>query len=263
MDSKPHYVAANLHPAYELRYGWSAWPSSTFPDAPNRPLLESISSRWEQDGMRLLESNWSNDLIQITFSAKVDIAPIVVAARAKGRIEHGWRTADDKRVKFSRKVAVRSIGDSTRETIENYVRSQVQNASFADPRFREFMKRFTRCDPTVNLSEPVATLSGRYWYNLHLVLVTADRQMIVDEDELALITDESFRIADRQGYRISVLSVMPDHLHAGLQGRIEDSPQEIALAFMNNLASAIGRPRIWSNNYYVGTFGEYTMHAVR
>ena len=56
---------------------------------------------------------------------------------------------------------------------------------------------------------------------------------------------------------------MPDHLHVALRGNIEQSPHEIALAFQNNLAYALGRGKIWQDTYYVGTFGEYNMRAIR
>lgn len=55
---------------------------------------------------------------------------------------------------------------------------------------------------------------------------------------------------------------MPDHVHIALRGNVERSPQEIALAFQNGVAGHMGC-RIWEFNYYVGTFGEYTMDAVR
>ncbi len=48
-----------------------------------------------------------------------------------------------------------------------------------------------------------------------------------------------------------------------LRGNIEHSPQDIALAFLNNLAYAMGQNAIWQSGYYAGTFGEYDMGAVR
>ena len=64
--------------------------------------------------------------------------------------------------------------------------------------------------PAVDLAEPSETNSGRYWYNLHIVLVTADRAPFVAESYLALIRDRSFEIAAENGHRIATLSVMPD-----------------------------------------------------
>jgi len=260
--SEKLYNPIDLKPAYQLRYGWSAWPSSIFPKSPDEQLLQQLSQEWEKDGIRPLEWSWSDELIQCTFSTKPDISPMFVAARAKGRLEHVWRTGENQRVKFSRKVGIRSIGDTTRQTVEAYIMNQVANATFADPAFESLMQRFTQCDSAVDLLQPTQTNSGRYWYNLHLVLVTDGRYRVVDEGRLGVVSDSCFQIARKKDYGISVLSAMPDHLHIALRGAIDHSPQEIALTFMNNLAYKLG-DRLWSENYYVGTFGEYDMGAVR
>jgi len=95
------------------------------------------------------------------------------------------------------------------------------------------------------------------------VLVTEERYRRGDERWLGRIRDQSLKIALRKGHAISSLSVMPDHLHIALRGNIEHSPQEIALAFQNNLAYALGQVRVWRHTYDAGTFGEYDMQAVR
>ena len=77
-----------------------------------------------------------------------------------------------------------------------------------------------------------------------------------------MLRDWSFWIAEKKEYRISRLSVMPD-LHVSLCGNIEHSPRQIALAFQNNLAFALGQVRIWADTFYAGTFGEYDMWAIR
>jgi REP element-mobilizing transposase RayT len=56
---------------------------------------------------------------------------------------------------------------------------------------------------------------------------------------------------------------MPDHVHMSLRGDIEKSPQEIALCFQNNLAYALDQNAVWQHTYYVGTFSEYDMDAIR
>lgn len=164
---------------------------------------------------------------------------------------------------FSRKVAVGTIGDNHRADVEGYIERQVDKESFADPRFAALLKRFTVGDPTVDLAAPTPANSGRYWYNLHLVLVVERRYRIADPDLLAILRDWSFKIAAKKGYAISRLAVMPDHLHASLRGNIADSPEAVALAFLSNLAYAVGQKAIWEPCYYAGTFGEYDMAAVR
>jgi len=80
---------------------------------------------------------------------------------------------------------------------------------------------------------------------------------------LRTIYEGSFKIAAKKEYRIGAISVIPDHLHVALRGSLTASPEEIALAFQNNLAYMVGRGAIWRPGYKVGTFGEYNMNAIR
>ena len=198
----------------------------------------------------------------MTFSTIPSVTPIFVAARAKGRQQYAQRTAGAP-VTFSRKVSIRTVGDNTTSAVEGYIRAQVRNEGFIDSRFSEFLEQFTVINPRVDLRQPAETNSGRYWYNLHLVLVTDGRYRIVDEQGLTTIRDGSFKIAEKKEYAIGAISVMPDHVHIALRGNLEHSPERIALSFQNNLAHMLNRGAVWRKGFYVGTFGEYDMRAIR
>jgi REP element-mobilizing transposase RayT len=179
-----------------------------------------------------------------------------------GRLQHALRKAGQP-TKFSRKVSVRSLGKNRRQDVEDYIDRQVQDASFVDPAFRQWLETLTTTNPNVDLSEPTESSHGRYWYNIHLVLVAEAKSKVVDRSAMVLVRDWCFKIAGKKGYAISRLSPMPDHLHIALRGRPVHSPEEIALAFLNNLAFCVGQKRIWRDGFYAGTFGEYDMGAVR
>ncbi len=53
------------------------------------------------------------------------------------------------------------------------------------------------------------------------------------------------------------------HLHAALCTEADTAPLEIAFCYQNNLAHLLRLGRDWSSGFYVGTFGEYSMQAVR
>ena len=91
----------------------------------------------------------------------------------------------------------------------------------------------------------------------------AERYRVVDRGRLTTLRDSALRIAEKKGHQISRLAIMPDHLHLSLRGNIAHSPQEIALSFQNNLAYALGQVRFLADTFYVGTFGEYDMWAIR
>src|SRR5207245_4402426 len=105
-------------------------------------VLPDIAAEWETDGLRVLESSLSPDQIQLTLSTTPQVDPITLAARVKGRIQHHCRR-NGSLVDFSRKLAVRSLGDPTRAQVEAYVRNQVSNAALADERFRAMLASFT------------------------------------------------------------------------------------------------------------------------
>jgi hypothetical protein len=146
--------------AFQLRYSWTGWPSERAFAATPVEILATTEKHWEDDGFRLLESTWTTIQIQLLFSAEPSVSPVLLATRAKARLDHALREAGLK-IKFSRKLAVRSIGDNTRQAVEAYIEQQVPRARFADPQFAEFLRQFTIVNPHVDLSAPSESARGR------------------------------------------------------------------------------------------------------
>lgn len=59
---------------------------------------------------------------------------------------------DQTPVEFSRKLAVRAVGENRTETVESYIRSQVDNEHFVDERFANVLKQFTVINSAVDLN---------------------------------------------------------------------------------------------------------------
>jgi len=260
---RPIYTPRSVHSSHVLRYDWTGWLSDKAAFPPNtRDAIRRIANLWQGDGLQLGEFRIDRDRAQLLFTATPEVSPVFAAARVKGRLQHALRQAATP-VKFSRKVSVRSLGENVRAAVEGYLGKQVGKEGFVDPRFVKRMQEYTVDRTEMDLSVPTETNSGRYWYNIHLVLVVGGRVRTVDYGMLGKIRDTAICIADRKGYGLRALSVVPDHLHVALRGDIEQSPEEIALGFLNNLAYALGQNRVWQDGYYVGTFSEYDMGVVR
>jgi REP element-mobilizing transposase RayT len=165
-------------------------------------------------------------------------------------------------VKFSRKVAFRGIGDNHTSDVKNYVSQQVEKGQFVDPKFEERLKRFSYIDESVHLDQPSESNSGRYWYNLHVVLVVENRDRIRCEADFAKLDRAVVATAIKHKYQLAARAWMPDHLHVALRGNIAESPAEIALALMNNTAYVMGQKAIWQHGFYAGTFSEYDVRAL-
>jgi len=86
--------------------------------------------------------------------------------------------------------------------------------------------------------------------------------MEVRKSSLEAIRDMIFRSSDKHGRLVSRLSILADHLHLTVGCNIEESPSEVVVGYMNNLAYALEMKPVFRNGYYVGTIGEYDRGAV-
>ena len=262
MPLTPIYAADKLEPAYHLRYAWTGWPTAgtRFPAEPNANFFGALETAWQSDQLNCIATNWNADKIQFTFSTMPTVSPTFFVARVKGRLQHALRIAGTP-VKFSRKVAFRAIGDNHSTEIERYLSQQVTKEGFADERFAERLRQFTKMGDRRRFADPIASNSGRYWYNLHIVLVTAGRGKITSLEQLRELDRAIDGTASKHGYDVVMRSWLLDHVHLGLRGNINDSPEEIALALLNNTAYAVGQNAIWQRGYDAGTFSEYDTNA--
>jgi REP element-mobilizing transposase RayT len=257
------YTNEHLTPAFHLRYTRTGWPTSgmQFPPLPGENFFDQLDTAWKSDNLKRIATNWQAERIQFTFSTVPAVSPTLFVARVKGRLQHALRRRGTP-VNFSRKVAFRGIGENHTAEVQQYIRTQVEKEQFVDPRFSEMLKRFTIADDSGTLDEPSESNSGRYWYNLHVVLVVASRSRIRAEDDFLRLDRMVKTTAEKHRYGLAARAWMPDHLHVALRGNIEESPGEIAISLMNNTAFAMGQNAIWQRGFYVGTFSEYDVRAV-
>ena len=255
------YPITNNHATHRLHYTWTGWPTDkvVFPPQPTQSFFEALNNALSKDGIHIIGHIWNPSDIQMACRVEPFISPVLFTQRVKGRLQHALRQSGHI-VKFSRKVGMRAIGENISDTVIQYIRNQLLHTDLADPRYIETLKEQAMEVPEVILADPSETNSGRYWYNLHLVLVVAGRYRIGTEDFLPQLQASARQAALKHGCTIKALSIMPDHVHVALRGNLEMSPLEIGLAFQNNMASEC---RLWEDQFYIGTFGEYSLRAAK
>ncbi len=259
---QPMYNPSAVEGAFQLRYSWTGWPSKGHFPLSTNTAIEQCKSDWETDGLRVLEFQIEPARLQLLFSVTTGISPVFLAGRAKGRLDHAFRSARES-FEFSRKIAVRSVGDATTAQIDVYIATQVPREHFVDERYAGSLAGLQYVNPQVDLSAPTESARGRYWCNLHLVLVTNQRYRFVEVATLEAMRDACLRVAEKKEHGLSRVAIMPDHLHLALRSKIDEPPIDVVFAYQNDLAHMLKLGRIWSDSYYVGTFGEYGMGAIR
>ena len=254
------YTSANCKQAYELRWSLALFATRELP--PSEAWLDDLKKVVERDGVRILECDVSRrPVAHFLLSTRPEVPPPGIVKSVKGRLQHAIRSSCPEA--FRRNFSLGSVGDARREVIEAYVADQLGHHVMADDRVQQRLAAFQLEFPEVDLSPPLFSSHGRYVANLHLVLVHAGRWREVREERLIKTRDMLVGVARKKQHRLSRAAILADHLHLTLGFAIEESPEAVALTYMNNIAYAHGLEPLFCHSYYVGTFGEYDLGAIR
>src|SRR5438874_12625019 len=97
---------------------------------------------------------------------------------------------------------------------------------------------------------------------MELVLVHDGRWNETHDEHLDATRDMAPHAARQKQHRVSRLSVLSDHLHLVEGVPFDQSPEEVALGYMNKLAFAHHMQAVFCPSYYVRTVGEYDTGAI-
>jgi REP element-mobilizing transposase RayT len=253
------YTAESCQASYQLRWSLALFSKAELP--PTDAWRDPLSLNVERDGVRLLEHQFKPPNVWLfLLSSQTVVSPAQIVKSVKGRLQHLIRAECPNA--FRRNFSLASVGDVRRGIVEQYVADQLGHHKMADPKVQERLARFQIAFPDVDLSVSEFSAHARYVCNLHLVLVHDRRWCEIREKELELTREMIIGVSEKKGHRLSRLALCADHWHATLGFRYDQSPQSVALGYMNNLAYAHGMKEIYRHGYYVGTFGEYDMGAI-
>jgi REP element-mobilizing transposase RayT len=129
--------------------------------------------------------------------------------------------------------------------------------------FEARLAKYQMNNPEVDLTAIRYTSHGQFIYNLHLVLVNRERGVVVHELNIERSREMVIGVARKRGLLLSRGGLLGDHLHLTIGCPIDQSPERIALSFMNNIAFVHDMKHWFEFGYYVGTFGNYDLGAIR
>jgi hypothetical protein len=133
----------------------------------------------------------------------------------------------------------------------------------ADPRLGAVLAPYQFADEGVDLGRPRHSSHGTFIYNLHLVAVNQQR-FAEPRDDCYRRTLEMLQLAAaKKRHLLARVGLLVDHVHWTVGCGIQESPLEVGLSYLNNLAYALGMRPMFQFGFYVGTFGPYDMNAVR
>jgi REP element-mobilizing transposase RayT len=256
----PIYSAENCSAAYQLNWAVSLFGNLPLPRF--EAWAESVCLLLETDGVRILRHRAPSPKVwEFFISTKPDVSPARLLQVLKGRAQHAMRADVPKA--FRRNYRLESVGSAKRDVIERYVAGQIERHPMADQRAvaRLTETQITRSD--IDLSELRYSAHGQFRYNLHVVLEHEDGWSMTGEEFLRRTRTTIHGVCAKKGFRLSQAGIVADHLHLAIGCEIESSPLEVALSFLNNLAYSHGQRPIYKHGFYVGTFGNFDLGALR
>jgi REP element-mobilizing transposase RayT len=243
-----------------LNWSVSAFPRVTLP-GPDE-WLQTLKASTELDGVRILECRvCSTETVQVLVSSQPPVSPAAIVASVKGRLQYLVRHRFPRA--FHRNYLIESVGAANAETLDRYVAKQPRRHPMADARTQQRIQALQYHDPAVDLADIRTSSSGQFLHNLHLVLENAEGWHDCREESLFKMREMIVRSSSAKQYRLARVGLAANHIHIILGCDITDSPQTVALGFLNNLAFAREMRPIFKFSYYVGTFGRYDRQAIR
>ena len=256
----PIYTDANCTPSYELYWSVSLFwrAEAVAPATWLRPLKEAT----EADGVRILEHRTAGPTAtQFLVSTKPQIPPQAILRSLKARLQYLVSGLQPKA--FRRNYSIRSVGKVKREIIDRYVASQLGRHRMPDDVAQRALEEHVIECKEVDLSKPRRTSYGEYLCNLHVVFAHRERWCEVRREVRSEVHNMILGASKKKGYLLSRARIVADHVHLEVGIGVGESPADVALGYMNNLAFAQGMNAVYQYGFYVGTFGEYDLGAIR
>ena len=255
----PIYTAENCRPAWQLD-----WTLTIFWREPPRSddWLTALRDATEQEGVRILSHRFPTpDSSQFLISTKPTVRPVDLVRSVKGRLQYLVRERWPKALQ--RNYDLHSIGSTQLGKVESYVASQLEHHPIESAVLKAQLFDLQVVRPDVDLSQYRFTAHARYRCNLHLSFVNDGRWRESRPQVLERVRAMILKASDAKGHLLSRVGLLPDHLHLVLGFSPEESPLDVALSYMNNIAFVDDMQPVLMRSCYLGTVGEYDLGALR
>ena len=255
---EPIYTSVNCKFAFQLRWGVTIFWHSAVDEL---IWLEQLASQLACEGIRVLSWRWKRtNVSQFALSTLPHVSPARIVDLVQRNLQ--LITQDVSTRSLRPNFSIRSYGTQDRKVVEAYVAKQPLHHPVASPATQQFFESIVIENEDVDLSIAKRARFGVYWFNLHIVLVHLERWRCGNRDLVLATRDIVTKSCGKKNWQLSRLSLVPDHLHMAIGCSFQETPSEIVLSLMNNIAWVHGMKPLLCHSAFVGTFGEYDQRSV-
>ena len=169
---------------------------------------------------------------------------------------------------WQRGYLARSVGRVCVERVKQYLDQQSEHHGYASRVLPPIFRYRVEAPAALTAQHAVFEL------NHHLVLATQHRKGIFDSARGAALGHYWLRVAEKRGFAIDRISIVPDHIHLLVRTPPKMSIEECVLSLLNNGQYFVGQhspqafvqagiEQLWQASAYGGTCGEMTTALIK
>lgn len=259
MQIQPRYTSKNCSTAYQLNWSLSVFGRESLP-APTSSI-EQLRETLAKDQLKILEYRHNPpNIVQFFVSSRPDLNPADIVRLIKGRWQYLMKSTEP--IEFRRNYRITSIGSANADVLDTYIERQPTRHVMADNRVQELLASLQFHDTQVDLTLARRSSHGEYRYALQVVIESESGWHDVRENVLNAYRRAIIASCRKYGWLLSRIGLLSNHIHVLVGPSVGDSPMDVALVLMNNMAFTQGMKPMFRTSFYVGTFGEYDRGAV-
>jgi putative transposase len=269
----------DIHCAYQLHYHFCFQTKFRRPifSAPEHAecLAQTLSSICERNNYHLLEQRTDQRMFYCLLSLRPEHTISDVARTSKTNLSREFNTrfaalasSFKQNALWSRGYFVRSVGKASRKAAEMYIHNQAEHHGTRSEKTIEITR-------WINLQQPnLSVLHATFDLSYHVVLVTAGRRDVFDEDIAPALFKTVAEHAEEGGFYVERMSLLPDHIHLLIRITPSHRVKECVIAIMNHswqfmadryqgVLKNTGAYDLWESSCYIGTVGEATTAQIK
>lgn len=259
MVSESIYLADNCSVAYQLNWSLSVFGKTRLPSP--ECVIDKLQASISKDDLRILDFRQLDaNVAQFFISSRPKHSPASIVRSIKGRWQYAAR--DTEWIRFRRNYRITSLGASNSDVLDAYVASQTQRHPMVDLGLQAMLESLQFHDPKVEPAAVRRSCSGEFAHALQVVLETDSGWSETRLDVLTAYREMIIETCQKHNWLLSRIGLLSNHMHILLSAGVDDSPQDIALSLLNDLARTQGMRPVFKFGYYVGTYGEYDRGVV-
>ncbi len=226
MSTQPVYLLNNCSPAYQLNWSLSVFGKDRLPSP--EFVIDELQAAIARDDLKILEFRTVDpNVAQFFISSQPKHSPAAIYSLDQRSLQYAAR--DYEWISFRRNYRIASLGSAKSSVLDDYVARQNQRHPMADSSVQAMLESLQFYDPSIEPAVLRRSCNGEFVYALQIVIETELSWAETRRDVLCAYREMIIETCQKQGWLLSRIGLLSNHMHILLSAGVDETPADIAL----------------------------------